>query len=296
MKTKIIMHINYCEQGQSLEDACRKAVEWGFDGIEFRSRKNLAAVEPPTREENERYLDEVGAAVTKAGLREVIFGAPGPNLVLSDPAQREAQVCAYADFCEKAVDRFKVKVFNTLTGTLKNPDPSISYLHYPSHGSAIADDRLWQQAVEGFRPLAALAEKKGFVFGFETHGVYLHDLSKATRQLVDRIGSPAVGATFDYGTMNLFPKPPPLDEAIQTLAGKIFYLHIKNATRASDGSWTMVPLSDGAINHRRLLPLVKAAGFTGPICVEAPREGDREHYARQDLAYLRSLLRDLGWS
>ncbi len=35
-------------------------------------------------------------------------------------------------------------------------------------------------------------------------------------------------------------------------------------------------------------------GYEGPICVEAPRPGDREWYAQQDLAYVRALLADLG--
>jgi hypothetical protein len=35
-------------------------------------------------------------------------------------------------------------------------------------------------------------------------------------------------------------------------------------------------------------------GYQGPICIEAPRGGDREWFARQDLIYLRSLLDELG--
>jgi len=35
-------------------------------------------------------------------------------------------------------------------------------------------------------------------------------------------------------------------------------------------------------------------GHDGPICVEAPRSGDREWFAQQDPAYLGSVLRDLG--
>ena len=36
MEWPIIMHVNYCEQGQTIEEICEKAVKWGFDGVEFR--------------------------------------------------------------------------------------------------------------------------------------------------------------------------------------------------------------------------------------------------------------------
>ena len=39
MENKIIMHINYCEQGQTLEETCEKAAAWGYDGVEFRSKR-----------------------------------------------------------------------------------------------------------------------------------------------------------------------------------------------------------------------------------------------------------------
>ncbi len=30
------MHINYCEQGQTIPEICEKAASWGFSGVEFR--------------------------------------------------------------------------------------------------------------------------------------------------------------------------------------------------------------------------------------------------------------------
>jgi hypothetical protein len=36
--------------------------------------------------------------------------------------------------------------------------------------------------------------------------------------------------------------------------------------------------------------------FSGPICIEAPRAGDREWFAREDMNYLQSLLNDLEWN
>ena len=42
MNNPIIMHINYVESApstlaMSVEEICKKAVEWGFDGVELRA-------------------------------------------------------------------------------------------------------------------------------------------------------------------------------------------------------------------------------------------------------------------
>ena len=47
------------------------------------------------------------------------------------------------------------------------------------------------------------------------------------------------------------------------------------------------------VNGRDGLRRLRDAGYQGPICIEAPRSGDREAYAREDLAYIRSVLRAL---
>ena len=86
MAYSVIMHINYCEQGQSIQDVCRKAVDWGFDGVEFRRKR----MEVEEREED--YLDELEKGVKASGLKQVLFGYPGPLLLNTDPAERERQV------------------------------------------------------------------------------------------------------------------------------------------------------------------------------------------------------------
>ena len=53
-------------------------------------------------------------------------------------------------------------------------------------------------------------------------------------------------------------------------------------------------LGEGEINHREYVQLLLQHGYTGPICIEAPRSGDREWYAQQDLAYIKTVLADCG--
>ena len=286
MNFPIIMHINYCEQGQSLSEICQKAVDWGFDGVEFRRKRH------GVEEGVEEYLDTLADSVEKSGLRHVLFGGPGPDLMQPDAEKRRKEVETIRDFFRLAAERFRLTVCNTMTGPLHNPDPQVSYSDYDKNGSAVATDDHRQWAAEGFRELGAMAEKMGFRFAFEVHMCYLHDLPESTRKLVDEIGSPAVGANLDYGNVVYFEEPPALAEAIGILGDKLYYVHLKNSTATKAGDRIPTALADGQINHREYISLLIRHGYEGPICVEAPRPGDREWFARQDLAYIQSVLTD----
>jgi sugar phosphate isomerase/epimerase len=283
----LIMHVNYCEQGQTLAEICRKAVAWGFDGVEFRSRRARDA-------DAESYLDALARAVQEAGLRHVLFGGPGPDLMQPDAAAREAEVARYAAFLRAAAARFRLTVCNTMAGNLMNPVRGIPYGEYERHGSFAAQSHHWEWAAEGFRALAAVAENLGVRLAFETHMCYLHDTPEATRRLVDLIGHPAVGITFDYGNIVALRQAPPLAEALERCGDRIVYVHLKNSLASGTGARIAVALGDGEINHREYLRLLRTRGFDGPIAVEAPRAGDREWFARQDHAYIRSVMAELG--
>lgn len=289
MSYPVIMHITYCEQGQEIADICRKAVDWGFDGIEFR-RRRIGIDE--TREE---YLDALEAGVRASGLREVLFGYPGPLLTKPDAAERDREVKEAISFYRHVAERFSVRTVNLLTGGLANPDGSVPYSDYTRHGSFIATDEQWQWQVKGCRELADGLSDLPLRFGFETHMVYLHDTIDAVKRLVARIGRPSVGLNLDYGNLVAFPEHPSLEEAMESVRGILHYVHLKNSVAVPDAPGRIaIGLGDGEINTRQLLRLLGRAGYDGPICLEGPRSGDREWFARQDIAYFRQLLGELG--
>jgi len=285
MSFPIIMHVNYCEQGQSLEDICLKATDWGYDGVEFRQKRS------GVEEGVEEYLDALAAGVEKSGLKMVLFGAPGADLMQHEKAKREAEVETLKRFFGLASDRFRLSVCNTMSGTLI--DGKVPYRDYSKHGSAIAREEHWRNATDGFRDLGDLAAELGFKFAFEVHMGYLHDLPASARKLVDAIGRPSVGANLDFGNVVYFSSHPTLAESVELLADRLYYVHWKNSVPVGEGR-IPTALADGEINHREYLRLLIEHGYTGPLCVEAPRSGDREWYARQDIAYVKALLEECG--
>lgn len=289
MNNNIIMHINYCEQGQTFPDLCRKAADWGFDGIEFRSR-NLQK-----EQSMEEYLDLIARSVNHVGLKEVVFGYPSPNMMLPDADARKAEIETGLEFYKRAAELFKPKlrVCNAFTGSLLNPDNQVSRKAYAKQGSFIATDDQWKWAVEGYKIVGDQVAKLGLKLAYETHMCYLHDVAPAVKKLVDRINCPAIGVNMDFGNMICFDRHPTLRETLALLEKKIFYVHLQNSIPLPDGKRRATALADGEINHREYLSVLKEMAYTGPICVEAPRKGDREWYAQQDLAYIRSVMTDL---
>ncbi|HHT28278.1 MAG TPA: sugar phosphate isomerase/epimerase [Firmicutes bacterium] len=287
MTAPIIMHVNYCEQGQTIEEMCLKAVKWGFDGIEFRRVRRGVA------ETMEEYLDAIAVAQRKSGLNYVLFGGPGPDLMTTDAAKREAALAECERFYTLAGERFNLTVCNVMSGGLRNPDPSVPASDYDRQGSFAAQEHHWQQAAEGYRRLGDIAAKYNYRLAFETHMNYLHDTPQATRKLVDLIDHPHVGINLDYGNAVYFKGMASLQETIRLCGDKLYYVHLKNSTANPGGGRIPTALSEGAINQREFVRLLKQHDYSGPICIEAPRPGDREWYAQQDLAYIKSVLADL---
>lgn len=289
MNHPLILHVNYVEQGQSIDDMCRLAVKWGYDGIEFRRKRS------GMNESIDGYLDAIETSQKKHGLRRVLFGGPGPDLMQADAAERERALDECASFYRSAAARFELSVCNILTGELQ--DPAYPRHVFERHGSQAATQEQRQAVVEGLRMLGGVAAELGFRLAFETHMVYLHDLPEPTRKLVDEIDSPAVGINFDYGNIAAMDGAPSLQDALATCGDRIYMVHLKNFFRVpglTHQNTIRCGLGDGEINHREYLRHLGSMSFTGPLVIEAPRPGDREWFAREDLRYVRALLEEIA--
>ncbi len=287
MKISIILHANCVEQGQTIDEMCAYAVKWGYDGIEFRSKRTGGD------ETRDNYLDAIARARDRHGLREVCFGSPGPNLMQPDAGARQRATDEYAAFLRTAASRLGVKAVNTFAGQLLNPAPHAPLTDSALHGSAIATEAHYAWAAEGFRQLGPVAEELGLRLALETQRGYLHDTPASALKLVNLIGHAHVGINLDCVCISGQPNPPSVPEILAMLAGHIYYVHLRNICRLASREALRVGLGDGEINHRLLLRLLLRQGYAGPLCIESPRSGDREWFARQDIAYLRTVLAEI---
>ncbi len=261
MKWPIIMHVNFCEQGQTIPEMCQKAVEWGYDGIEFRGKSSTMS--------SEEYIDAIARAVKSSGLKNVVFGGPR----ITDPEEG-------MKFYKLAAKNFKLTVCNMAVGMIPG-------------GSAVATKQDWAKGVEDLKMLAKIAEEVGFKFALEIHMGYLHDLPASTMRLLEMLNNPAVGANLDFGNIVYLQDTLTIEDTVAMLGKNLYYVHLKNSYKLPAGR-TAAGLADGAINHREYLKVLDKYGYKGFVCIEAPRAGDREWFARQDIAYLKALMDELG--
>lgn len=287
MDSKIIMHINYCEQGQTLEETCEKAVAWGYDGVEFRNKRfNL-------EEDMDIYLDTIYKSSKKYGLKHVIFGGGTPNLMSPDKVSRERDLEYCEKFYPKAYEMFGFEVSNLLIGTVMNPSSEIEYADFTKHGSYIAEDKHWQQGAEGLKRIAVIAEKYGFRLGLETHPNFLHDTVDSAVKLAQMSESENIGVNLDYINACVLPGNISIEDAIEKTGDRLFYVHLKNIIKIEKGR-IRTGLADGEYNNRHIMKRLNESGYQGPICVEAPRPGDREWFAVKDLEYIKTVIKDLS--
>jgi sugar phosphate isomerase/epimerase len=290
MNNPIILHCNYVEQGQSIDEMCAAAVRWGYEGIEFRSSKYGVADQPPAD-----YIEALARARDATGLKHVLFGGPGPNLMQADAGERQKEIDTYIAFYRLAAKQFDLTTNNSMVGPLQTDDHP--HHEYEKQGSAIATDEHFAWAAEGFQQIGDVADELGFRFAFETHMGYIHDLAEPAKKLCDLIDRKSVGINLDYGNISAFVGAPSLADTVKACGDKLYMLHLKNALHVGGQPYQQAiqcPLADGIINNREFMRLVRDTGFDGPIGIEAPRAGDRGWFAQQDIAYLKSVIAEIG--
>lgn len=296
MMNDIIMHINYGEEDyfqygrNSIEDIVKMASDIGFDGIEFRYM-------PPNELSNlgfEAYVDEIARCKEKYGLKTIIMALYLADVLNSPENERDDELLKVVKRAEYANKVCGTTVFNAIGKPIKSSDKNIPSDKYECHGSAAASEKELQDTVNVFKIIGKEIGKFGAKLAFETHMNYVHDTPEATKKLVDMIDVSSVGINMDFGNTVLFPKHIGLEEAIDLYGDKLFYVHLKNSVSVP-GIDKMIPisLSEGEINHRAYLTKLREACFEGPICIEAPRNGDRKWFAKSDFKYIKSVVEDI---
>ena len=286
------MHVNYGEVkfnsfgSNTIDDVCAMAAELGFDGIEFRAAPQVELQNMPYDD----FLALIEKGVKKYGIKMPLFSTILRNSASSDKAERDAEVKTMLQKVQKIHDIFGTTLFNTCGTTVLCKDPEAPATAMERHGSAAANEDQWNWTVETYQQLAKSLETMGIKFAFETHMKYIHDTPAASKKLVDDIGSPNIGINMDYGNTVYFPEMPSVEEAIDLYGDKLFYTHLKNSVTKPGGGRTPIALSQGEINHRTYLKKLKAVGFDGVIGIEGNRPGDRYQYAKDDLAYYKSVI------
>ena len=301
----------------SFEEMCRKAKEFGYDGLElacwgdhFEVDKALAddGYCAQKRETLERHGLEcfaisahlVGQAVLdivddriKAIVPEYIWGD-------GDPAGVNARAAEEMKNTAKAAQKFGVSAVNGFTGS------SIWHLLYsfpPVSPEAI--DAGYDLLAERWNPILDVFGECGIKFALEVHPTEIAFDIYSTERAIEALGGrEEFGFNFDPSHLHWQGVDPV--EFIRAFPDRIYHVHMKDAITTLDGrtgilashlnfgdprrGWDFRSLGRGGINFEEIIRALNAVGYSGPLSVEWEDSGmDREFGAKEAAQFVRKV-------
>ncbi len=300
-----------------LEDVCRKAAEFGYQGLELACWGDhfdvLLSLEDPTYCAGQREMLErhglqchaisshlVGQAVLdriderhKAILPEYVWGDGKPEGV----NQRAAEELKNA---ARAAQAFDVEVVNGFTGS------SIWHLLYsfPPVPPRMIDDG-FQLFADRFNPILDVFAESGVRFALEVHPTEIaFDIHTARRALEAVDHREEFGFNFDPSHLHWQGIDPV--EFLRAFPDRIYHVHMKDAITTLNGQsgilashldfgdprrgWDFRSPGRGTVNFEEIVRTLNQIGYVGPLSVEWEDCGmDREFGAREACEFVQRI-------
>ena len=300
-----------------LEDLCKKAVEFGYDGLELACWGDhfevKQALEDDTYCSRKRDLLEkhglqlfsisnhlVGQAVLdriderhQAILPDYVWGDGDPDGV-NQRASDEMKNTA------RAAQRLGVEVVNGFTGS------SIWHLIYdfpPTPPSMI--DAGFDLLAERWNPILDVFQECGVKFGLEVHPTEIaFDIYSAERSLQALDNREEFGFNFDPSHL-LWQGVDPV-EFIRSFPDRIYHVHMKDASVTLNGrtgiltshlewgdsrrGWDFRSVGRGGVRFEEIIRSLNAINYEGPLSIEWEDIGmDREQGAAEACQFVKNV-------
>jgi sugar phosphate isomerase/epimerase len=300
-----------------LEDMCRKASDFGYQGVELACwgdhfEVNKAAVDPNYCSAKRDLLDRydlqchaisshlVGQAVCdridqrhKAILPPHVWGD-------GDPAGVNRRAAEDMKNAARAAQQLGVGVVNGFTGSSIWP-----YLYsFPPVPDSMLDEG-YKQFADRWNPILDVFGECGVRFALEVHPTEIAFDIVTARRALDAIGNrEEFGFNFDPSHL-LWQGIDPV-EFIREFPDRIYHVHIKDAIVTLNGrsgilgshlnfgdprrGWDFRSPGRGGVNFEEIIRALNQAKYDGPLSVEWEDVGmDREHGAREACELVKKL-------
>ncbi|MBI3467982.1 MAG: sugar phosphate isomerase/epimerase [Planctomycetes bacterium] len=300
-----------------LEDLCRKASEWGYDGVElacwgdhFEVDKALAENDYCARKREllEKYDLQlfaisnhlVGQAVLdhidhrhKAILPPYVWGDGSPEAVNRRAAEEMKNTA-------RAAQRLGVEVVNGFTGSSVW---NLIYSFPPTPPAAI--DAGFDLLAERWNPILDVFQECGVRFALEVHPTEIAFDIYTTERALEALGRrEEFGFNFDPSHLHWQGVDPV--EFIRCFPDRMYHVHVKDAIVTLNGrtgilashlnfgdarrGWDFRSPGRGGVNFEEIIRALNAAGYQGPLSVEWEDSGmDREHGAAEACQFVKKL-------
>lgn len=266
-----------------------KVKEIGFDGIELPAM-NLA----------DAAIDTLRAELEDAGVPCVAIrgggGAAHPRVAAANKKRMEDAVHFAAKVGASVVN-------STVTTPPREPGKKGTYRgESVSQGSSrYASEADYERTASAVTDVANIAEALGVEISIEVHQNSIVDNSWSALHLLGLIDAPNVGINPDLGNIYWTYDIPEesCEDAIVALAPHVNYWHCKSLYRVhipdlETAIYVQAPLPDGEIDYRFAIAALLDADYDGYLAIEGVRYGDGFHQDGRSVAYVKSVLAELG--
>ena len=275
-----VLCYSYTYRAYPLERAIAQAKQYGYDGLELGIAHYDSERPAESLAEAKSIADRLGLPIP------VVSG--GGNLLAEDPAARSR---AHDDLIEviRAAAGIGAEIVNGMTGALVGPAGD----DYGANGSALATQEHYERVAEALEPVVRAAADLGVTYALELHMNTIHDTAQAAMRLVELVGHPALGVTYDPGNLFATSTAEPPARALEILGDRLAHVHLKNGRLLGgsyDWSW---PLELGHIDYYQIFDALKNADYAGDLSIEYVGLGDPSVPVRRDVVYTRMLYREV---
>jgi L-ribulose-5-phosphate 3-epimerase len=119
--------------------------------------------------------------------------------------------------------------------------------------------------------LADAADQAGVVVTLEIHGDIMAS-SDLTIPLIEKIGRDSIKVNYDTANVEFYSGERAVDD-LPKITSQLAHVHLKD-TAGGKGNWDFPAVGDGTVDFRRVLEILRDAGYSGPYSVEIEFKGE----------------------
>jgi L-ribulose-5-phosphate 3-epimerase len=125
--------------------------------------------------------------------------------------------------------------------------------------------------LEHISALADAADEVGVVVALEIHGDIMAS-SDVTIPLIEKIGRDSIKVNYDTANVEFYSGDRAVDD-LPKITSQLAHVHLKD-TAGGKGNWDFPAVGDGTVDFRRVLEILREAGYSGPYSVEIEFNGE----------------------
>lgn len=295
-----------------LETLCRKASEWGYEGIELAIWGNH--LDPVRAADDDNYVESIKAVFRKYGLVIKALCAHVPSQCVGDYNDPRLDNFAPAELAGKpaeirawAIDTMKAAAVAArklgaycITGFVGSPIWKYFY-SFPQTTEEMIE-KGYQEIYDLWCPILDVFKENGIKYCLEVHpGEIAFDYYSTKRLLEKFADRPEFGLNFDPSHLQWQGVTPHV--FLEDFISRVYHVHMKDCAVTLNGrngllgshiefgdlrrGWNFRSLGHGDVNFEEIIRVLNAYGYDGPLSVEWEDSGmDREFGAKEACAFV----------